>query len=51
MIEALAGSADPAGAIAAFDSAAALETLATFAGAWGPYTATPTGTAGNIGRW
>jgi len=35
LADAVAGSADPAGALEAFDSAAALEILATFAGAWG----------------
>ena len=32
---ALAESSDPAGAMSAFDTTAALEVLATFAGAWG----------------
>lgn len=35
LADVLAGSAEPAGAIEAFDSTAALEILATFAGAWG----------------
>lgn len=35
LAEALTGSPDPAGALSAFDTTAALEVLATFAGAWG----------------
>ena len=45
---ALAESSDPAGA---FDTTAALEVLATFAGAWGSLIEMPGGTAGNIAAW